>query len=503
MNNSYKKSLKYTLPALLLAVLIAFSGCSLIKGGKVIDGSAESSVSGTQSVEVPESGEGSAELGIGDTSADESISDITSQIISETSQQISTLTPEETATTAAPSLTQSSSSAAESSSAVKPSASETTVHTRRSTTARAETSASEKADASSSAKSATSSGNGESGKSDGTFDGRFYYSRLSSSQKEIYTKAYKAVKTGSTTFNYVAASDDIKSDLTAAVYAFVYDFPEYCSLRTAVNWQYSGRDVTATVGTWSFSSDPKGGSYADDLRAKVNQIASNARSYNSVYSRVKYIHDYLCVNIRYDKGAYYKGNNTNLLTRSEQMSSTAYGALVNGKALCGGYSAAFVMIMRELGYECAYISGTAKGNHAWNIFKANGNYYYIDITWDDGADSEDEYIRYDYFCLTSEEMGKTHTPDGAYKYPSATSNDLNFYVHNGYILDSYSSEAARDIIAAQKSNNFIYIKFTNKDAYNQANSRYGGIFDEITRATGRRLIKYYHDDSLYTLVFET
>jgi hypothetical protein len=63
-------------------------------------------------------------------------------------------------------------------------------------------------------------------------------------------------------------------------------------------------------------------------------------------------------------------------------SQTAYGALVNHTAICGGYSWAFKMLLDAAGIQCYFISGKGNGiAHAWNRASYNGGYYYFDCTW--------------------------------------------------------------------------------------------------------------------------
>ncbi|MBR5514576.1 MAG: bacterial Ig-like domain-containing protein [Clostridia bacterium] len=61
---------------------------------------------------------------------------------------------------------------------------------------------------------------------------------------------------------------------------------------------------------------------------------------------------------------------------------TSYGALVKGIAVCQGYAEAYDYLLGELGIE-SYVCSSRVLNHAWNIIKINGDYYHVDVTWDD------------------------------------------------------------------------------------------------------------------------
>lgn len=60
---------------------------------------------------------------------------------------------------------------------------------------------------------------------------------------------------------------------------------------------------------------------------------------------------------------------------------TAYGALVNRKAVCMGISLAVCEIFAKLGIPCRYVHGTREGvGHAWNMVYIKGGWFYIDVT---------------------------------------------------------------------------------------------------------------------------
>ncbi|MBR6360444.1 MAG: hypothetical protein IKS04_01485, partial [Clostridia bacterium] len=130
-------------------------------------------------------------------------------------------------------------------------------------------------------------------------------------------------------------------------------------------------------------------------------------------------------------------------------------------------------------------------------------YYYIDITFDDHIEKNKDYIQYDYFCITSAEMNRNHTPAKGYTYPVADSNDMNFYLHNGYVVDRYTSELSYGIVESQSRNGYIYIKFTNREAYLEAKNNSSELFSDVRRVTGKKTVTYYTGDEFYTIAFKT
>lgn len=64
--------------------------------------------------------------------------------------------------------------------------------------------------------------------------------------------------------------------------------------------------------------------------------------------------------------------------------ATAYSCIVNGKACCSGYADAFLQMAKACGLSARYIHSTS---HAWNLVKLDGDWYHVDVTWEDQGDT--------------------------------------------------------------------------------------------------------------------
>lgn len=59
------------------------------------------------------------------------------------------------------------------------------------------------------------------------------------------------------------------------------------------------------------------------------------------------------------------------------------GGLLDGYSpVCEGYAKSFQLLCHKIGVPCITISG---GHHMWNMVKVDGNWYYVDCTWECGA----------------------------------------------------------------------------------------------------------------------
>ena len=115
-------------------------------------------------------------------------------------------------------------------------------------------------------------------------------------------------------------------------------------------------------------------------RDLVNLMVSEAiRSFNFAstttdYTKIKTVYDYICDNVTYSEDT------------TEDIVYTSYSAIVNGNAVCQGYSQLMYKFMVELGISCRIIPGygtqDTTENHGWNIVKLGNYYYNVDSTWD-------------------------------------------------------------------------------------------------------------------------
>ena len=143
-----------------------------------------------------------------------------------------------------------------------------------------------------------------------------------------------------------------------------------------------------------------------------------------------------------------------------------YGVFVNKKVVCAGYARALQYVLNLLGIECMYVRGDtiSGGYHAWNIVNIENEYYYIDVTWGDASNTEAEKnysneINYNYFCVTTKEISRDHTPDKEIPMPECTSLKCNYHYRHGLYLEEYDfnkirNEVVKAISSGKKSISF-------------------------------------------------
>lgn len=168
------------------------------------------------------------------------------------------------------------------------------------------------------------------------------------------------------------------------------------------------------------------------LYEKVEQILANEiQPGMSDFEKEKAIHDYIVTNCAFAEGY-------SSMERSENEDVyKAYGALVNGSAVCNGYAEAMYLLMYACGVECRMVIGTADGSdHAWNMVNMEDGWYQVDVTWDDPTPDRKGYVQYDYFNLTDNAMGVSHqwSEEG---YPVCEKQTYNYFSYYDRICNSY------------------------------------------------------------------
>lgn len=200
----------------------------------------------------------------------------------------------------------------------------------------------------------------------------FYKKILTAEQKSAYDEIYKCLMNRQDSLQIISR---IKSkELNKVIEAVYYDNPEIFWWAADCSWYYnSDGTVTQILFQYLFPQ-----SELDRINETFVSMSLPVIFYANLLEtdidKIKYIHDYLCLSIEYDY------ENFNAGTYGGKL-QTAYSAIVEYKTVCAGYSRAFAYYMQQLHIPCTVLWGSG---HAWNMIKIGGNYYQMDVTWDDG-----------------------------------------------------------------------------------------------------------------------
>ncbi|MBR1591931.1 MAG: hypothetical protein IJ666_02845 [Ruminococcus sp.] len=237
------------------------------------------------------------------------------------------------------------------------------------------------------------------------------------------------------------------------------------------------------------------------LTDTAQYIASLAENCESDYEKILFVHDYIIKHTEYDFDGAGSGQNG--------IWGTAYGCLVNGSAICQGYSEAFLEIMNKLGIECGVCAGDSeRGRHAWNYVKLNDKYYWLDLTWDDPESSESEYgrLEHKYFLINDEMLMRTRSLDQSqYFIPECHSLDDNYFVKNGCYMERYDIDEIGSKMSGYSESREISIMFSSDEVYAQAVCSLfenEDIWSALTYVGEYSEIKYSSDDAMRVITID-
>ena len=145
----------------------------------------------------------------------------------------------------------------------------------------------------------------------------------------------------------------------------------------------------------------------------------------SAYAAILYCHDTLLHKCEY-------------LKQPEAGTTTAYGALVGGKAQCYGYSLAMLQLLRGLGIPGFILTGHTWEKetgaytraHHWIAAALDGAWYAIDPTHDDLGG---QAIYHAHFCVSDQDMLRVSIRDEAFygslvRLPPCAGGQQDYYV---------------------------------------------------------------------------
>lgn len=255
-------------------------------------------------------------------------------------------------------------------------------------------------------------------------DTRFYkhYEMLDSKKRKLYETLLSKISEGATMFKVFpkATTQDL-----AEVYQAIYrDQPQLFWIKNTLRSKYG---LFSTIVEISTNSLRKNFSENQRLfRLKINDYLEGLDGLSD-FEKERKIHDRLAKNITYEYS---------------DLDQTSFSALVKNNAVCAGYSRAFQLLMIEVGIPCFYVVGpthylgkSKAGLHAWNIVELDGEFYNLDLTWDDSYDSyAPGIIGHTYYNCTDEQIGVDHDRDElSIRLPACNSTRHSFTNDNNGI----------------------------------------------------------------------
>ena len=180
------------------------------------------------------------------------------------------------------------------------------------------------------------------------------------------------------------------------------------------------------------------------MQARIEKLVRPAKTLSD-FEKEKYVHDFICDNVRYDK-------------LKKAYSHEIIGPLGQGVGVCEGIAKAVKVLLDALGVWCIIaICGNnpekgIKYRHTWNIVKIGGQYYHLDATFDNSLGErcgDAVQIRYDYFNLDDKNIFRDHEPLIA-PAPACTNHDHFYYKEKKLSFTKQEEVYKRALQAAKK-----------------------------------------------------
>ncbi|MBO4915521.1 MAG: S-layer homology domain-containing protein [Oscillospiraceae bacterium] len=205
-----------------------------------------------------------------------------------------------------------------------------------------------------------------------------------------------------------------KSEASALALAFSGGVKRYCEqMYNSVECQYYLNNGRVILFFYASCCMPQGTS--DDPQARENAVQTLAEYRDAAFARALEIREEL-----WSSGALNAGMSQREIARvyykwlcdhcvydkvgaqsNDSISHIAYSALINGSAVCDGYTGAYNLFLRLEGIDCHAVTNNT---HIWTVAILDGVEYHIDVTWGD----QNSYIEWDYFAMDAARSESIH-----------------------------------------------------------------------------------------------
>lgn len=186
------------------------------------------------------------------------------------------------------------------------------------------------------------------------------------------------------------------------------------------------------------------------------------------YEKVKYLYEYLISHTDYELGC--------------DDSQNICSVLLNGRSVCQGYAKAFQLLCQRAQLPALLVTGKVNGQgHAWNLVRVDGQWYYVDPTWGDASYRQEETgypqsaypaVNYDYFCVTTQQLSRTHEIGEEQMLPECTAVEAQYYRREGLYLETADLERVAEIFQKAVQGNAETVTFQCAD---------DGVYEEVYR----------------------
>ena len=265
-----------------------------------------------------------------------------------------------------------------------------------------------------------------------------------------------------------------EAQIRLVIKALTDDNPQVFWLSTTFGFLVSTAENYTAVQLYSRSHPDVLKEDISKLKDEVNKFFASVESGLSQYEREKLAHNFILDKCEYDDSL----SDALTVPKGKEAAFDPYGVMVDGVAVCEGYARTFQLLSNGLGVKCINVIGESEGElHMWNAVELDGDYYYVDPTWDDKGDGA---FMYDYFNINekqlladhdfsplSDEMsdeeicgeGRVNALTSNFFIPKCTSTADNYYIRESAHLEDYEGEELKEELLNSALNKEKYFSF--------------------------------------------
>ena len=319
----------------------------------------------------------------------------------------------------------------------------------------------------------------------------YYYNTLDDVQKQTYIMIFSMFEN----FTDSRRLEVNQDELNEIFMSVLYDNSEFFWVDIKYNYVDYGTSVEF-MPIYRFERE-KALEMSEKLNDEINGVLKSADTLATDYEKELYFHNYVCDATVYSEETF--GN----------LGDTAYSSLIDGKAICEGYSRAMQMLLDRAGIYNYLVVGDGVSDdgtepHMWNIVKIDGENYHLDTTWNDTGNKDK--VGYLYFNVNDAFISNDHLNIKPANN-NCTKMSANYFVTNGLYVDDFKNFAGlvTPVANALKTgDNMVEILFSDEKQLSKAmksleNNNYE-FFDFVGDAiakSGKKLQKY--EIEYYTL----
>ena len=286
---------------------------------------------------------------------------------------------------------------------------------------------------------------------------RYRYSLLSDQEKALYLRMVECLFRHETSF--ILTPEELAVSPYAVFEAIGLDFPElfavsYADLILSAPTEEDEDPFAPIIWRYELADYPV---YTpeeyDELEKKLDDFLHLFDGIDDPFELEVAVYDYVIEHFAY---AYHalptldevEGHNLALTEREDMEIFSVAGPLKTGYGVCAAYTRLVQFVLQQHGVPVAFMVAPSMGDdgeantsiyHAWLAVKIDGEYYHLDVTFDDTDGNDEDNFPYAHFNITDDEVDDDHIlTQMGYAYPDVVcrATAANYYRRRGLYFET-------------------------------------------------------------------